>query len=154
MKALLTAATVLLLCFWFLALQLRSFLTEVLIDQLPNLVELQRFLAHLAVTDPGPPKKELILEQVVQLNMGPRTHFISPPVTLRADLFVWLHVQLPEIWNHIIRENSGKWKGIAKRQVKEAFNPSDSDLKIQAQRCECKFEQCSFMLHRIHSVHS
>lgn len=45
-------------------LQLRSFLTEVLMDQLPNLVELQRFLAHLAVTDPGPPKKELILEQV------------------------------------------------------------------------------------------
>lgn len=85
-------------------LKLRSFLTEVLIDQLPNLVELQRFLAHLAVTDPGPPKKELILEQ------------------------------LPEIWNHIIRENSGKWKGIAKHQVKESFNPSDSDLKIQAQR--------------------
>lgn len=48
-------------------LQLRSFLTEVLIDQLPNLVELQRFLAHLAVTDPGPPKKELILEQVRSL---------------------------------------------------------------------------------------
>lgn len=44
--------------------QLRSFLTEVLIDQLPNLVDLQRYLAHLAVTDPGPPKKELILEQV------------------------------------------------------------------------------------------
>ena len=44
--------------------QLRGFLTEVLIDQLPNLVELQRFLAHLAVTDPIPPKKELILEQV------------------------------------------------------------------------------------------
>ena len=44
--------------------QLRGFLTEVLVDQLPNLVELQRFLAHLAVTDPAPPKKELILEQV------------------------------------------------------------------------------------------
>ncbi len=44
--------------------QLRGFLTEVLIDQLPNLVELQRYLAHLAITDPAPPKKELILEQV------------------------------------------------------------------------------------------
>ncbi|XP_036956889.1 zinc finger MYND domain-containing protein 10 [Acanthopagrus latus] len=85
-------------------LKLRGFLTEVLIDQLPNLVELQRYLAHLAVTDPAPPKKELILEQV------------------------------PEIWNHILRENSGKWKAIAKFQVKETFNPSESDLKLQAQR--------------------
>lgn len=39
-------------------------MTEVLIDQLPNLAELQVFLAHLTVTDPAPPKKELILEQV------------------------------------------------------------------------------------------
>ncbi|KAM8755978.1 zinc finger MYND domain-containing protein 10 [Acanthopagrus schlegelii] len=85
-------------------LKLRGFLTEVLIDQLPNLVELQHYLAHLAVTDPAPPKKELILEQV------------------------------PEIWNHILRENSGKWKAIAKFQVKETFNPSESDLKLQAQR--------------------
>nr|XP_046239375.1 zinc finger MYND domain-containing protein 10 [Scatophagus argus] len=85
-------------------LKLRGFLTEVLIDQLPNLVELQRYLAHLAVTDPAPPKKELILEQI------------------------------PEIWNHIVRENSGKWKAIAKYQVKETFNPSESDLKMQAQR--------------------
>ncbi|XP_019118478.2 zinc finger MYND domain-containing protein 10 isoform X1 [Larimichthys crocea] len=85
-------------------LKLRSFLTEVLIDQLPNLVDLQRYLAHLAVTDPGPPKKELILEQI------------------------------PEMWNHIVRENSGKWKAIAKYQVKETFNPSESELRLQAQR--------------------
>ncbi|KAM9361848.1 zinc finger MYND domain-containing protein 10 [Symphorus nematophorus] len=85
-------------------LKLRGFLTEVLIDQLPNLVELQRFLAHLAVTDPAPPKKELILEQI------------------------------PEMWNHIVRENSGKWKAIAKFQVKETFNPSESELRLQAQR--------------------
>lgn len=44
--------------------QLRAFLTDVLIDQLPNLVEMQRFLSYLAVTDPAPPKKDLILEQV------------------------------------------------------------------------------------------
>ncbi|XP_054473541.1 zinc finger MYND domain-containing protein 10 [Anoplopoma fimbria] len=85
-------------------LKLRGFMTEVLIDQLPNLVELQRFLAHLTVTDPAPPKIELILEQI------------------------------PEIWNHIVRENSGKWKAIAKYQVKETFSPSDSELKLQAQR--------------------
>ncbi|XP_053171267.1 zinc finger MYND domain-containing protein 10 [Scomber japonicus] len=85
-------------------LKLRGFLTEVLIDQLPNLVELQRFLAHLAVTDLAPPKKELILEQI------------------------------PEMWNNIVSENSGKWKAIAKYQVKETFNPSESDLRLQAQR--------------------
>uniref|UniRef100_A0A3Q3WDR3 Zinc finger MYND domain-containing protein 10 n=1 Tax=Mola mola TaxID=94237 RepID=A0A3Q3WDR3_MOLML len=85
-------------------LKLRGFLTEVLIDQLPNLVELQRFLAHLSVTDPPPLKKELILEQI------------------------------PEIRNHILTENSGKWKAIAKYQVKELFNLSESDLKIQAKR--------------------
>ncbi|KAM4613699.1 zinc finger MYND domain-containing protein 10 [Polymixia lowei] len=85
-------------------LKLRGFLTEVLMDQLPNLVALQRFLAHLAVTDPAPPKKELILEQ------------------------------MPEIWNNIMHKNSGKWKAIAKYQVKETFNPSENDLRQQAQR--------------------
>ncbi|XP_072239226.1 zinc finger MYND domain-containing protein 10 [Leuresthes tenuis] len=85
-------------------LKLRGFLTDVLIDQLPNLAELQRFLAHLAVTEPPPPKKELILEQI------------------------------PEIWNHIVNKNSGKWKAIAKYQVKETFSPSESDLRQQAQR--------------------
>ncbi|KFZ53157.1 Zinc finger MYND domain-containing protein 10, partial [Antrostomus carolinensis] len=45
-------------------LKLRAFLTDVLIDQLPNLVEMQRFLSYLAVTEPAPPKKDLVLEQV------------------------------------------------------------------------------------------
>uniref|UniRef100_A0A667WKL0 Zinc finger MYND domain-containing protein 10 n=1 Tax=Myripristis murdjan TaxID=586833 RepID=A0A667WKL0_9TELE len=83
---------------------LSGFLTEELIDQLPNLAALKQFLAHLAVMDPAPPKKELILEQI------------------------------PEMWNHIMRENSGKWKAIAKYQVKETFNLSENDLRQQAQR--------------------
>ncbi|CAH2312555.1 zinc finger MYND domain-containing 10 [Pelobates cultripes] len=85
-------------------LKLCSFLTEVLIDQLPNLVELQRFLSQLSVSEPAAPKKEFILEQV------------------------------PEIWDSIIRSNSGKWKAIAKHQVKHAFSPSDEELQLQAQR--------------------
>ncbi|XP_068170900.1 zinc finger MYND domain-containing protein 10 [Antennarius striatus] len=85
-------------------LKLRSFLTEVLIDQLPNLMELHRFLAHLTMIEPAPPKKELILEQI------------------------------PEIRNHIMIKNSGKWEAIAKHQIKEIFSPSDSELKMQAQR--------------------
>lgn len=60
-------------------LQLRAFLTDVLIDQLPNLVELQRFLSHLAVTEPAPPKKDLILEQV---SCG--SSFTSPAALLSA----------------------------------------------------------------------
>ncbi|XP_066553619.1 zinc finger MYND domain-containing protein 10 isoform X1 [Amia ocellicauda] len=85
-------------------LKLRGFLTEVLIDQLPNLSELQVFLSHLSITDSAPPKQGLVLEQI------------------------------PEMWNDIMKENSGKWKAIAKYQVKEAFNPSDEDLRQQAHR--------------------
>ncbi|KAM3878015.1 zinc finger MYND domain-containing protein 10 [Diretmus argenteus] len=84
--------------------KLRFFLTDVLVDQLPILETLQRFLAHLALRDHAPPKKELILEQ------------------------------LPEIWNHIMRENDGKWKAIAKRQVQTTFNPSEEDLRLHAKR--------------------
>ncbi|KAJ8394871.1 hypothetical protein AAFF_G00042260 [Aldrovandia affinis] len=85
-------------------LKLRAHLTEVLIDQLPNLGELQRFLGYLAMTDPAPPKNDLILEQI------------------------------PEMWNNIMKENSGKWKAVAKHQVKQAFSPSESDLRQQAHR--------------------
>ncbi|TRZ22021.1 hypothetical protein HGM15179_005082 [Zosterops borbonicus] len=85
-------------------LKLRAFLTDVLIDQLPNLVEMQRFLSYLAVTDPAPPKKDLIIEQV------------------------------PVIWDRILKKNSGKWEAIAKHQVKHAFSPTEEELKLQARR--------------------
>lgn len=45
-------------------LQLRAFLTDTLLDQLPSLADLQGFLAHLALTETQPPKKDLVLEQV------------------------------------------------------------------------------------------
>ncbi|NXG53192.1 ZMY10 protein, partial [Psilopogon haemacephalus] len=85
-------------------LKLRAFLTEVLIDQLPNLVEMQRFLSHLAVTEPAPPRKDLVLEQV------------------------------PIIWDHIMKRNSGKWEAIAKHQVKCVFSPTEEELKLHAHR--------------------
>ncbi|KAG7282902.1 hypothetical protein CRUP_018402, partial [Coryphaenoides rupestris] len=62
------------------------------------------FLGSLPAPNPAPPKKGLILEQI------------------------------PEMWNHIVHENVGKWKAIAKYQVKETFNPSENDLRQQAQR--------------------
>ncbi|KAM3844515.1 zinc finger MYND domain-containing protein 10 [Vipera latastei] len=85
-------------------LKLRAFLTDVLVDQFPNLLEMQKFLSHLAVTDPDPPKKDLILEQV------------------------------PEIWDQVVRKNTGKWQAIAKHQVNNMFSPSEEELKSQAYR--------------------
>lgn len=45
-------------------LQLQAFLTDTLLDQLPNLADLKNFLAHLALVETQPPKKDLVLEQV------------------------------------------------------------------------------------------
>lgn len=85
-------------------LKLRGFLTEVLVDQLPCLMDLQKFLNHLAMVDPAPPKKDLIIEQI------------------------------PEIREKFLRENENKWKAIAKYQMKNAFTPSEAELRQQAQR--------------------
>lgn len=109
--------------------QLRGFLTEVLIDQLPILLDLQRFLAHLAMTDPAPPKTGLTLEQVHPHSAHLQVHRRASTVCSSLTL-----VQIPEIRNHIMRQNSGKWKGIAKYQAKETFNLSEKDLQIQAHR--------------------
>ncbi|XP_051841822.1 zinc finger MYND domain-containing protein 10 [Antechinus flavipes] len=85
-------------------LKLRALLSDVLLDQIPNLVELQRFLSHLAVTEPLSPKKDLVMEQV------------------------------PEIWSRLEKKNGGKWHAIAKYQLKHIFSPSDQDLRLQARR--------------------
>lgn len=64
-------------------MQLRAFLTDTLLDQLPNLADLQGFLAHLALAETQPPKKDLVLEQV-----GTRksvTQDNSPPCQLLPD---------------------------------------------------------------------
>ncbi|XP_068838708.1 zinc finger MYND domain-containing protein 10 isoform X2 [Capricornis sumatraensis] len=85
-------------------LKLRAFLTDTLLDQLPNLSDLQGFLAHLALTEAQPPKKDLVLEQI------------------------------PEIWERLERENKGKWQAIAKHQLRHVFSPSEQDLRLQARR--------------------
>ncbi|XP_061731604.1 zinc finger MYND domain-containing protein 10 isoform X1 [Nerophis ophidion] len=43
-------------------------------------------------------------------------------------------LKVPEMWNRIVKENAGKWKAIAKYQVKETFSASEEDLRHQAQR--------------------
>ncbi|XP_036725342.1 zinc finger MYND domain-containing protein 10 isoform X2 [Balaenoptera musculus] len=85
-------------------LKLRAFLTDTLLDQLPNLADLQGFLAHLALTEAQPPKKDLVLEQI------------------------------PEIWERLERENRGKWQAIAKHQLRHVFSPSEQELRLQARR--------------------
>lgn len=85
-------------------LKLRAFLTDTLLDQLPNLADLQGFLAQLALAEPQPPKKDLVLEEI------------------------------PEIWERLERENRGKWQAIAKHQLQHVFSPSEQDLQLQARR--------------------
>ncbi|XP_076773907.1 zinc finger MYND domain-containing protein 10 isoform X2 [Arvicanthis niloticus] len=84
--------------------QLQAFLTDTLLDQLPNLADLKGFLAHLSLVETQPPKKDLVLEQI------------------------------PEIWDRLERENRGKWQAIAKHQLQHVFSLSEKDLRQQAQR--------------------
>lgn len=85
-------------------IKLRAHLTEIMLDQIPVLGELLRYLEHLSMMEPPAVKKDLILEQI------------------------------PEMRDDILRENEGKWKKIAKKQSKTVFNPSESDMRAQAKR--------------------
>ncbi|XP_022098393.1 zinc finger MYND domain-containing protein 10-like isoform X1 [Acanthaster planci] len=85
-------------------LKLRAHLSEVILDQIPSLCDLQRYLSHLSMMDPPSSKTGLVLEQV------------------------------PEVWEGILRANEGKWAAIAKHQVKTVFNPSAAAIREQARR--------------------
>lgn len=110
-------------------LQLRAFLTDTLLDQLPILADLQGFLAHLALTEPQPPKKDLVLEQVGTGKVFARDHCVSSSPARSTSL-----PQIPEIWERLERENRGKWQAIAKHQLQHVFSPSEQDLRLQARR--------------------
>ncbi|XP_077182065.1 zinc finger MYND domain-containing protein 10 isoform X3 [Paroedura picta] len=43
-------------------------------------------------------------------------------------------LKVPVIWDHVVRENSGKWHAIAKHQVNNMFSPSEEELRSQACR--------------------
>ena len=85
-------------------LKIRRHLNEVLIDQIPNLGALQRFLEQLAVSEPPPYKSDLIIEQV------------------------------SEIYDTLISKYKGKWKEITKKQANSVLNPSDEEIKESAKR--------------------
>ena len=79
-------------------------MNEIVIDQIPNLGALQRFLEQMAVSEAPAYKSDLIIEQ------------------------------LSEIYENIISKYKGKWKEIAKSQANTVLNPSDEDLKEKAKR--------------------
>nr|XP_054751813.1 zinc finger MYND domain-containing protein 10-like [Lytechinus pictus] len=83
-------------------LKLRSHLTEVLLDQIPSLCDLQRYLSNLSMMEPPAAQTGLVLEQV------------------------------PEIRERLLKENESKWKAIAKHQVKNFFNSSAQSMRDQA----------------------
>ncbi|KAL8558833.1 hypothetical protein ACOMHN_031762 [Nucella lapillus] len=85
-------------------LKLRSYLTPVVLDQLPVLGDMQRYLEHLSMMEPPPAKKDLVLEQV------------------------------PEIRDNLLKKYEGKWKKMAKQQMKFFFSPSQAEIREQAQR--------------------
>ncbi|KAK2161259.1 hypothetical protein LSH36_119g01005 [Paralvinella palmiformis] len=85
-------------------LKLRSYLTEVMLDQIPVLVNLRKYLEQLSMMEPPAARKELLLEQV------------------------------PEMRENILSFYEGKWKELAEKQSKKYFNPSKEELRVQAKR--------------------
>ena len=59
------------ICFLFiLCKQLRQYLNEIMLDQLPILADMHRYLEHLSMMEPPSSKQELILEQVLLTRDG------------------------------------------------------------------------------------
>lgn len=85
-------------------LRMRPYLSEILLDQIPSLIELQRYLDQLAIMDPPSVKRDLILEQV------------------------------PEIWDRIMKTYEGQWVKIAQKQNQLYFNASNGNLRHLANR--------------------
>ena len=42
--------------------------------------------------------------------------------------------QVPEIRDNLLRKYEGKWKKIAKQQMRTVFNPSEAEIREQARR--------------------
>ncbi|CAI9723186.1 Hypothetical predicted protein [Octopus vulgaris] len=85
-------------------MKLRSHLTELLLDQMPALVEMRRYLEYLGHMETPAVKNELILEQI------------------------------PQIRETILQKNKGKWKKLARKQSQTYFNPSEEFIRGQAKR--------------------
>ena len=80
-------------------MQLRAHITEVLIDQIPSLAALLRFLEQLAVTAPPAYKMDLLIEQISQ------------------------------VYENMVAKYRGQWRAIAAAQMDELLNQSDKETK-------------------------
>ncbi|XP_065190522.1 zinc finger MYND domain-containing protein 10-like [Sycon ciliatum] len=91
-------------------LRLRAYLPEILLDQLPFLVDLKSFLERMAVSDPS-----------------------AQPVMSSSVVIE----QLPEIRQCLLERYAGKWSRIADTQRDKYFDPSPEEMKKMADRwCE------------------
>lgn len=64
----------------------------------------------------------------------PQTSCPPVPACSGCHLPLCLSHQVPVIWDHILKKNTGKWEAIAKHQVKHAFSLTEEELKLQARR--------------------
>lgn len=85
-------------------LRLRGFFNDVVVDQIPMLTEMRRMLEELSLMEPPAPEASVVLEQV------------------------------PEIMEHLIKVNAGKWLKIAEYQKRKVFCPSEKVMQEQAKR--------------------
>ena len=75
-----------------------------LLEQIPYLADLQRYLQHLSLMEPPAAKTALILEQI------------------------------PVLYSQIIKDWGEKWEELAEKQSKHLLEPDPERLKAQATR--------------------
>eukprot|EP00039_Didymoeca_costata_P009064 m.120071 g.120071 ORF g.120071 m.120071 type:complete len:448 (+) comp14345_c0_seq2:91-1434(+) len=91
-------------------IKLRGKFNDILLDQIPALNDLRRALEELALMEAAAPDTTMILEQ------------------------------LPEIREHILKVNDGKWGKIAKYQKSHVFCSDTKTLQTQAERLASTYD--------------
>lgn len=91
-------------------LRLRAHFNDVLLDQIPLLNELRRTLEELGLMEPPAPDASVVLEQ------------------------------LPEIKEHLLKVNAGKWQKLAEYQKRKVFCPDEKTMKQQAERLAATYD--------------
>lgn len=85
-------------------MKLQGYLIDPLLEQIPYLADLQRYLQHLSLMEPPAAKTALILEQI------------------------------PVLYSQIIKDWGEKWEELAEKQSKHLLEPDPERLKAQATR--------------------
>ena len=101
--------------------KLRAHLNEVILDQMPHLIQLQRFLEQLSFMEPPAVKKQLVLEQVSLSSHS-------------SALIILFRDQVAELHDRIHRKYQHQWRAVAEKQAKTILNPTDAEARQQATR--------------------